>query len=126
MEHRDCDYFGIELKGKYKKQGKHNGTFRGVKFFTASKKGGLFCKRNKIIKVLKRSSLIHLESAITKLSRRERNKVYLLTQSVRRLTALFRINPLSEHISLELSNDSSDDQSYSECSPFLKLTTPHD
>jgi len=83
-----CDFFGIALCGKYTKMGKHNGTFRGITFFTASKKSGIFCKRHKIKKVLKRSALSGFNRQFKRLSLTDEKKLQLFSRTVKRLTGL--------------------------------------
>jgi len=91
----DCEFFGIALKGRYRKLGKHNGSFRGVKYFTANDKAGLFCKREKIEKTLRRSTLSVIENALTQLPETEDTKITTFAENVRRLTRLLSIGNLN-------------------------------
>merc|ERR550534_901672 len=75
--------------------GKHNGTFRGKKYFTAPNKSGILCKREKIQKVLKRSALTELETALIKLPHTEDKKLLLFAKSVKTLRGLLSIGNIS-------------------------------
>jgi len=93
---QNCDFFGIELSGKYKRMGKHEGTFRGIKFFTASDKSGIFCKRHKIKKVLKRSSSSTIRSPLKKLRQTDGQKLLMFARTVRRLRGLLSAGSLDD------------------------------
>jgi len=84
----NCDFYGIELKGKYSNMGKHNGTFLGIKYFVAQDKSGVFCKRDEIEKILQRSALSEFETALNKLPEKEVNGLALFANNIRRLTGL--------------------------------------
>jgi len=88
---RHCDFFLIELKANYRKMGTHNGTFRGIRYFPAPDKSGVLCKRDRIQKVLKRSALPELQTALYKLSKTEEKKLLIFAKSVKRLTGLLSI-----------------------------------
>jgi len=89
---QNCDFFGIELTGKYKKMGKHDGTFRGIKFFTAADKSGVFCKRHKIKKVLKHAAIAAIKGPLKKLRQTDQKKLLVFARTVRALTGLLAAN----------------------------------
>jgi len=127
MSWHDGDFYGIELKAKYRGLGRHNGTFRGVKYFTSAEKCGVFCKRDKIEKILKRAALLDLENALQKLSttKETQEKVILFADTVRRLTAILSItngDGLAE--TFEAARRKS--RFTFEKSPFLSMSNIHD
>jgi len=84
----NCDFYGIELKGKYSNMGKHNGTFLGIKYFVAQDNSGVLCKRDEIEKILQRSALSGFETAINKLPETEVKGLSLFATNIRKLTGL--------------------------------------
>jgi len=84
----NCEFYGIALKGKYSNMGKHNGTFRGTKYFIAKDNSGVFCKRDEIEKILQPSALSEVENALNKLPESEVKGLSVFAKNIRRLTGL--------------------------------------
>jgi len=87
----NCDFYGVALKGKYSNMGEHNGTFLGTKYFIAQDNSGVFCKRDEIKKILQRSALSEVETAVNKLPEKEVKGLSLFATNIRRLTQLLSL-----------------------------------
>jgi len=89
---KETIYFGCEMKGYYKKFGKNDGSFDGIRYFKAEPKSSIFCQRSKIRKVLRRSALLMIQQQVRVIAEaQQRNSRGLETffTSVRDLTLLF-------------------------------------
>lgn len=128
-----CDFFGIALCGKYKKMGKHDGTFRGIKFFTTSDKSGIFCKRHKVKKVLKRSALSVINTPSKLYPLTDAKKLQFFSRTVKTLSGWLSTAHLDlDGASVSFGSEKADrvsrcstPDSY-ESSRFHKLVTRHD